>query len=342
MAFRLLLLSFFTLTAMLAQTQTNTHEVMSFNSVIERIKPSLVKIEIERKTDIKDVDAFKHEFLSSFVSGYIKNFNQTRTIERLHTSGVVVRKDGYIITSNKLFEPHDKIYITLSTNERLEAKIINKDNTRALLLLKIDKNDLSPLPLLKDNALKIGDIVLSVNYNQNLLSSLGMVSADIKEKSEYIKASITTSNENLSAILINTNAEFVGFFNNSIYTVAENYSSFLKAKVLYELIEQMIHNKMPQSIQEDLSFDIKATTLTSIIRANYKLPSNMSGVLVENVKDDSSAFKAGIKVNDIIVQIESENIDSKEDFYNALIKYFDKEKRIFLLRNGYPMVKILP
>lgn len=98
----------------------------------------------------------------------------------------------------------------------------------------------------------------------------------------------------------------------------------------------------PSSIggaQESLK-GLEVQNLTDQIRQMYHIPSDVTGVFVANVKENSAADKAGIKPGDVIIQVEDMDIKSVEDLKRAFEKY-KGPKRVFINRRGLPMIKIL-
>lgn len=78
---------------------------------------------------------------------------------------------------------------------------------------------------------------------------------------------------------------------------------------------------------------LKVEALTPQIKQRYKIPSDINGVLVSSVDDDSPAQVAGFAPGDIISQIEDMGIKSTNDFTRALDKYKGKTKRILVYGN---------
>ncbi|NPA04325.1 MAG: Do family serine endopeptidase [Epsilonproteobacteria bacterium] len=76
------------------------------------------------------------------------------------------------------------------------------------------------------------------------------------------------------------------------------------------------------------------------LRKMYNIPSDVDGVFVANVKEDSPAEKAGIKPGDVIIGVEDMNIKNVEDLKRAFEKY-PGAKRVFLKRQGIPLIVVL-
>ena len=85
---------------------------------------------------------------------------------------------------------------------------------------------------------------------------------------------------------------------------------------------------------------LEVQTLDDQLRKMYNIPSDIKGVFVTNVKEDSAADKAGIKPGDVIIGVEDMNITSVEDLKRAFAKY-KGPKKIFIKRQGIPLIVVL-
>jgi len=85
---------------------------------------------------------------------------------------------------------------------------------------------------------------------------------------------------------------------------------------------------------------LEVQNLDENVRKMYNIPSDISGVFVSNVKEDSPADKAGIKPGDVIIGVEDMNIKNVEDLKRAFEKY-PGAKRVFLKRQGIPLIVVL-
>ena len=134
---------------------------------------------------------------------------------------------------------------------------------------------------------------------------------------------------------------------NDLKTVIGSYPPGKEVTITYERDHKVYTTKVklgerPSSIggaQESLK-GLEVQNLTDQIRQMYHIPSDVTGVFVANVKENSAADKAGIKPGDVIIQVEDMDIKSVEDLKRAFEKY-KGPKRVFINRRGLPMIKIL-
>jgi len=86
-------------------------------------------------------------------------------------SGVIISKDGYIITNNHVIENAKNLEITLNDKRKFKAKVIGADPNTDIALIKIDATDLPYIPFGNSDNIKVGQWVLAVGNPFNLASS---------------------------------------------------------------------------------------------------------------------------------------------------------------------------
>ena len=94
-------------------------------------------------------------------------------------SGVIISKDGYIVTNNHVVEGADEIVVKLNDERELKGRLIGVDPDTDLALVKIEGDDFPTLPIGDSEALKVGEWVLAVGnpFNLNSTVTAGIVSA---------------------------------------------------------------------------------------------------------------------------------------------------------------------
>ena len=136
-------------------------------------------------------------------------------------SGVIISSDGYIVTNNHVIEDGNTLEVTLYDKRTFEAKVIGKDPSTDLALIKINKSDLPYLEFGNSDSTRIGEWVLAVGNPFNLTSTVtaGIVSAkgrniNILEGNYKIESFIQTDAAvnpgNSGGALVNTKGELIG------------------------------------------------------------------------------------------------------------------------------------
>ncbi|MDR0657842.1 MAG: trypsin-like peptidase domain-containing protein, partial [Mediterranea sp.] len=134
-------------------------------------------------------------------------------------SGVIISKDGYIVTNNHVIEGADEISVTLNDNREFIGRVVGTDPSTDLALVKIEGNDFPTLPIGDSDALKVGEWVLAVGNPFNLTSTVtaGIVSAKARSLGVYnggiesfIQTDAAINKGNSGGALVNAKGELVG------------------------------------------------------------------------------------------------------------------------------------
>lgn len=263
-------------------------------------------------------------------------------------SGVILSKDGYIVTNNHVIDQADEIQVTLNDNRVFKATVIGTDANTDLALIKIDGDEFPIIPMGNSDELKLGEWVLAVGNPFNLTSSVtaGVVSAKsrrigIYEGSQSVESFIQTDAAinmgNSGGALVNVRGELVGI-NAALESPTGTYAGYgfaipttIVRKVVSDLKEYgTVQRAMIGIIGDDV---IKMRQDNN--NSNYDFGDAIDGVFVTDVADGSGALAAGIKTGDIITQVNGKKIHTMNELQEAVVQYRPGDKvKVTVLRNG--------
>jgi serine protease Do len=226
-------------------------------------------------------------------------------------SGVIVSPDGYIVTNNHVIEESENIEVTLNDRREYPAKIIGRDPSTDLALLKIKAENLPYLELGNSDSLRVGEWVLAVGNPFNLESTVtaGIVSAkgrsiDILEGQDRIESFIQTDAAvnpgNSGGALVNTNGELVGI-NTAIITRSGRYEGYSFA-VPANLVRKVIKDLRDYGQVQRGLLGVFIDEMNSLRAAELGL-SSIEGVYITRVAPGGGAEDAGLRKGDVIIAI---------------------------------------
>ncbi|WP_248723436.1 trypsin-like peptidase domain-containing protein [Seonamhaeicola sp. ML3] len=233
-------------------------------------------------------------------------------------SGVIVNKDGYIITNNHVIKNAQKLSVTLNNNKTFEAELIGADPKTDIALLKIEADEDLPFVTFgdSDNA-KIGEWVLAVGNPFNLTSTVtaGIISAKARDLSgvsaqSFIQTDAAVNPGNSGGALVNTNGELIGI-NTAISSQTGSYIGYSFA-VPSNIAKKVIEDIMEYGNVQNGVLGITGGTFTSEFAEKENIDYS-EGVYVTEVIKNSGAEKAGIKPKDIIKRLDNIEISKFED-----------------------------
>lgn len=258
-------------------------------------------------------------------------------------SGVIISKDGFIVTNNHVIDGSDKITVVLNGNKtEYTAKVIGKDANSDLALLKIEGTDLPFMSFGNSDLMNVGDWVIAVGNPFNLTSTVtaGIVSAkgrniNIGNKQFPIESFIQTDAAinpgNSGGALVNLSGELIGI-NTAIQSNTGSYTGYgfaipsnIVAKIVKDFIEFGEIKRAFSGIEVD---DISAAK-------EKELGGSVNGAVITDLVTDGPGDKEGLKAGDIITRIGDKPIKNKAN-YDEQLAYLrpGDEVKIYYLRAG--------
>ncbi|MDO5523086.1 MAG: trypsin-like peptidase domain-containing protein [Bacteroidia bacterium] len=262
-------------------------------------------------------------------------------------SGVIISKDGYIITNNHVVEGATEVSVTLNDNREFTAKVVGTDSQTDIALLKIEGSDFPYLTFGNSDALQVGEWVLAVGNPFNLTSTVtaGIVSAKNRGDivgggnlgiQSFIQVDAAVNRGNSGGALVNTRGELVGI-NTAIFSQSGDFSGLAFA--------------VPISIAGKVAADIKqygavqraylGISVMPIEVARREDPerakelSQIVGVVIDDFGDRSASKAAGLEKGDIIKAINNVQIRNFAGLQDQLSRYRPGDKvKVTVDRNG--------
>ena len=257
--------------------------------------------------------------------------------QRGEGSGFIIHKDGYILTNAHVIESSDSVQIALSTGGLFKGKIIGMDRVADLALIKIDSPDPLPvIPLGSSKELKPGDWVMAIGspFGLDLTVTVGIVSAKGRSLGatpydDFIQTDTPINPGNSGGPLINTQGEVVGI-NTAVMQMGQGLGFSLPVDLAKKLIPELKANgKVTRSW---LGVSVQDITLAD--KQSLKL-GVAQGSLVREVVVDSPAYKAGLKMNDVIVEFNGHTINNSRKLPKEVVYTTSGEEvSIKLVREG--------
>lgn len=233
-------------------------------------------------------------------------------------SGVILTKDGYIVTNNHVVEFADIVEVTLHDNRKFEAEIVGRDPQTDVAVLKIQSSDLHAIPIGDSDNLKVGEWVLAVGNPFNLTSTVtaGIVSAKARSlgvnQNEnaiegFIQTDAAVNPGNSGGALVDKDGKLVGI-NTAIASPTGNFAGYsfaIPINIAIKIVDDLIEYGSYQRAY----LGIGITDMDSELASQLGV-STTTGVVVMDVYDGGSAQYAGLLPNDVIVGVNGKSIRS--------------------------------
>jgi Do/DeqQ family serine protease len=223
-------------------------------------------------------------------------------------SGVIISPDGYIVTNNHVIAKANELNVTLNNNKTYEAEIIGTDPNSDIALIKIEAD--GKLPYLafgdSDNT-KIGEWVLAVGNPFNLTSTVtaGIVSAkarDLGRNQSFIQTDAAVNPGNSGGALVNTNGDLIGI-NTAITSQTGSYVGYSFA-VPSNIAKKVVEDIMEYGNVQKGILGISSPRLSTPYAVEQGI-SEIEGVYIDDIEEDSGAEEANLMHGDIIKKVDN-------------------------------------
>ena len=260
-------------------------------------------------------------------------------------SGFIISEDGYILTNYHVIEGYSTVTVATYDGKTHDAKVIGYDQSNDIAVLQIDAKDLKPVTLGDSSKMRVGDPVLAIgNPLGELTFSLtkGIVSAMSRSVTvesgttmSLIQTDCAINSGNSGGALFNMNGEVIGI-TNAKYS-SNGYSNEASIDNIGFAIPINNVKRIVSSIIDN-GYIIKpyiGVTISSLSEEQINVLGLDGGAWVREVTEDAPADKAGIKVNDIIVQVDEKEVRSSDDLV-AIVSDAEEDQvmRFYLYRQG--------
>ena len=298
-------------------TQTGT--VLDTPTIVAKTTPSVVSIRVTTTgTDI---------------------FQQQVTQEGVGT-GFIASADGLIYTNAHVVADATEVEVTLGDGSTKKGTVVGTDTTDDLAVVKVDASGLTPLPLGKSSALRVGDPVVAVG---NALALTGGPTATQGIVSALNRTIDTNNGEHLARLLqtdaainpgnsggplLNAFGEVVGI-NTAGATNAENVGFAIALDTAKPILEELAQGK--SHLKAFLGVQTKDVTPEFASQESLSVD---QGAYVAAVTSGSGADAAGVQKGDVITKIDSTDITSSTDVGVALSTHQPGDKVTVTVRRG--------
>ncbi|MBK7692089.1 MAG: Do family serine endopeptidase [Bacteroidetes bacterium] len=320
----------------------------NLESAAEISSKAVVHIKTEMKArNVQYRSPFGDDFFDQFFGGGSRFFQQPP--QQGSGSGVIISKDGYIVTNNHVVDAADEVTVILNNKKSLKAKVIGKDPSTDLAVIKVDEPNLPYLNYGNSDDVKLGQWVLAVGYPLTLETTVtaGIVSAKYRNIGinknaggstaieSFIQTDAAVNPGNSGGALVNATGELVGI-NTAIASPTGSYAGYsfaIPSNIVKKIVNDMItYGNVQRAYLGVVHINLKDATPEQISAYNLD---KVDGVYVYQVVNESSAEKAGLKVGDYITKIENKEIKTGPQMLEKIAQYRPGDEiSIEYIRNG--------
>ena len=310
------------------------NQILSFNGAIKKSMKSIVNISTKRhvntSTQNLPKEMFKDPFFKKFFGDQFGNQFKQNRVQRSLGSGVIIAKNGYIVTNNHVIENAEEITVTIGNDStEYNAKLIGKDSDSDIAVIKIEATNLSPIKFCHSKELEIADVIFAIGnpfgigstVTQGIISALNKNKVGINRYENYIQTDASINPGNSGGALVDSRGALIGI-NTAIISKSGGNNG----------IGFAIPVAMVQDVVQKLVSDGKVTrgylgvAISDLDKDMSKVYNHKQGALVLDVSVDTPAFKYGVKRGDLIYAINNKEIRDRTALQNVVASFKPDEK----------------
>lgn len=263
-------------------------------------------------------------------------------------SGVIVSKNGYILTNNHVVEAADELRVALGDGRELEAKLIGADPKTDVAVIKVEADDLPFVTLADSDKLRVGDLVFAIGNPLGVgqTVTMGIVSATGRQVGilanerldgyeNFIQTDAAINQGNSGGALVDAQGRLVGI-NSAILSGGRGGGNIgigfaipgnLASSILTSLVET-------GTVQRGY-LGVNIGELTPEVAEALNLKKDQRGVIITNLPKDSPGAKGGLQRSDVVVAIDDKPVSSPQELrFSIASKLPGSRVELRVLRDG--------
>ncbi len=240
-------------------------------------------------------------------------------------SGVLVGRDGHVLTSHHVIDSADGIMVLLADGSRERAKLVGSDPETDLAVLRIERRDVPSIEFGDSDSVRVGDVVLAIGnpfgvgqtVTMGIVGALGRSQLGINTFENFIQTDAAINPGNSGGALIDAQGRLIGI-NTAIYSRNGSPGSLgigfaTPISTARSVLEQIVRDG---SVTRGY-IGVEPQDLTPELVEAFRL-SRRSGALIASVIRNGPADRAGIRAGDILVAVEGQAVHGTTAMLNAI------------------------
>jgi serine protease Do len=301
---------------------------------VAKISPAVVGINVIAVQQVTVRDPFSQFFEDPFFKPFFGDRTYKQEVKGLG-SGFIISPDGYIVTNDHVAGKATDITVTISGGKQMKAKVIGSDPVTDICLLKVDGTELPYVTIGNSDEVLIGEWTIAFGnpfglfeindkptVTVGVISATGMKLGQLENRyyRDMIETDAAINGGNSGGPLVNSNGEVIGM-NTLIFTAGQTstYIGYGFAIPINKIKKVVTDLRKKGKISRDITagFDVQPVDVRIAQYLGMKQP---HGVIVSDIQAGGPAAAAGLKIGDVVLQVNGEKVNSDNDIIAVMIE----------------------
>jgi serine protease Do len=297
----------------------------SYAPIVKKVAPAVVKIETTmtlKNLSTPQFRGFNDPFWRRFFGDQSGQMFPPRQLgpQREHGlgSGVIVTKDGYILTNNHVVDNAAEAKVTLQDGREFAAKVIGRDPKSDIAVVKVDAKDLPVVTMADSDKIQVGDVVLAIGnpfgvgqtVTEGIVSAKNRGNMGIEDYEDFIQTDAAINPGNSGGALVDIDGRLIGI--NTAILSRSGGSQGVGFAIPSDLARTVMESLVQYGHVTRGYLGVMIQDVTPTLAKEFKLK-DLTGALVGDVVPNGPAAKAGVKDGDVVLEFNSKNVsDSRQ------------------------------
>ena len=309
------------------------NEILSFNSILKGSMSAVVNI--STSTIVPTQNRQNRLFNDPFFQEFFKNYGarpQAPTHKKQANSlgsGVIISKDGYIVTNHHVIADADEIIITMNNSDKeYIAKVIGTDKGSDLAVIKIDAKNLKPIKLSHAKDIELGDVVFAIGnpfgvgqtVTQGIISALHKDHVGINQYENFIQTDASINPGNSGGALIDSRGALIGI--NSAILSQSGGNHGIGFTIPIDMVRNVVTKLIEKGKVSRGFIGVNISKVTEELEGLYK---HKKGAIITDVQLNSPASKAKLLRGDLIYAVNGKKVKNPSELQRTITAFNPKE-----------------
>ena len=309
---------------------SSASEVLSYNRAIKSAVTSVVNISTKQNNKItKNFKSSNFPFPREFMEPLFR-YQPKPAPQKTLGSGVILSKDGYIITNSHVIRGADEIKVTLPhTKQEFNAKVVGIDEDSDLAVIKVEATSLPAIELASSSSLLVGDVVFAIgnpfgvgeSVTSGIISALNKNKVGLNQYENFIQTDASINPGNSGGALVDSRGALIGI--NSAIISKSGGNDGIGLAIPIDMVKDITKKLIKDG---KVSRGYIGVTIGDVTKNLHSIYNHKKGAVILDIEPNSPAVNYGLKRGDLIYGIDTKEINDANTLKQIIGSYQPDQK----------------